>query len=127
MASACQTSMTLVIDACAVKAYHRDYSAEKQIGFFVFFKLIQKTSVEKSVVSMVVYGTATHFVHKLIEEKGTAALKEAVRVPVGAHAVDYVGTVIVGGNHIVHGIYVVLTVTVNAYCYIGVIFYFHES
>ena len=75
---------------------------------------------------MIVDGIAAELVHKLVEEQGTAALEKTVCMPVGAHAVHDVSAVFVGFYHVVHRVYVVLAVTVDAYCDVSLVPGFHE-
>ena len=76
---------------------------------------------------MIVDCVTAKLVHKLVEEQGTAALEKTVRMPVRAHTVHDISPVFVGFYHVVHGVYVILAVAVNAYGNVSLGPGFHET
>ena len=62
---------------------------------------------------MVEYDLGPHGVQQLIEAFGGKALEKGVGVPFAAHTVHNIAAVTVGVHHAVHGVDIVLTVTVD--------------
>ena len=76
---------------------------------------------------MVEHYLGAHECQELIECLGGEALEESVRLAAGTHAVDYLAAVVPCVNHCVHGVYVVLTVAVDADGHIALVLCFHQT
>ena len=76
---------------------------------------------------MIIYGVTAELVHQPVEEEGTVALEKAVRVSIRTYTIYNIGTIHICGNHIIHCLNIILTVTVNAYGNISMLFGFHKT
>ena len=62
---------------------------------------------------MVEHDVRTQSVHHVIKALGGEPLEEGVRIAAATHTVDYLGTVQILFYHLVHGVDVILTITVD--------------
>ena len=76
---------------------------------------------------MVENNLGPHPVHELIEALSGETLEEGVGVPLAAHAVDHLAAVQISIHHFIHGVDVVLAVTINGDGDVAAVLGFHEA
>ena len=114
MALAGQPLVALVIDAGALEAHQGHHAPQEDVHFFVVGQLVQHPAAEEPVVGVVKDDVRSHPVHEMVEALGGEPLEEGVGIPLGAHPVHHLAALMVGFDHLIHGVDVVLPVAVDA-------------
>ena len=104
----------------------RHHAAQIQIDFFESGKFMQRTGAHQTIISVIIYDLSAHGIEQLIEALCRNALEEGVCITGCAHAVDNLTAVEIGIHHAVHGIDIVLPVTVNGNGDITAVHAFHK-
>ena len=111
----------------APEAHQRHKAAQIEIHFPEVGKLLQDPRAHQAVVGMVVHDLRPHCREQLIEALGSETLEEAVRLPARAHAVDDVIALQILLHHLIHGVDVVLPVTVDGDGDVAAVLCLHEA
>ena len=105
----------------------RDHPPQKQIDFLKLRKGLQYFRREQSVIGMVEYTFDTHPLHHLIKVFCGKAFEKCVRITVITYTIDHFVSLLIQLNHLIHRIYIILSVTVNGNGNITAILRFHQS
>ena len=127
MALAGETLRPGVGHAGALEAHQGDHAPEEQIHFPEVGKLLQHPGADEPVVGMVIDHLGPHHGQELVEALGSGPFEEGVRLPTGADAVDHLAAVMVGIHHGVHGVDVILPVTVDGDGDVALVLGLHQS
>ena len=108
-----QPLVPLVEHLLALKAHQRHHAAQEDVDLLVVGKAVQHPGADEPVVGVVEHDIRAKGIHQVVEALGGEPLEEGVGVPAAAHAVDHLGTVQIFLHHLVHGVDVILTITVD--------------
>ena len=127
MALAGDPFVPLIEDRGAFKADQREHPPQKKVDFPVVFKGAEDLRRDEPVIGVIVDDLCPHIIHQFIEALRRHPLEPGVRVPAGTHAVDDLTAVQVLAHHLVHGVDVILAVTVDRDRDVAVLLGLHQA
>ena len=119
--------MSFIIDGSTLKAHQRKHSPQEQIHFMVILKCTQSPGGDQTVVGMVVDNFRPHLVHHFVKAFRRHPFEPGIGISAGADAVDDLAAVKILPDHLVHGIDVILPVTIDGDRNIAVLLGLHET
>ena len=122
-----QTLGPRVCDRGASEADQRYKAAQEQVYLVDVGKLFQHTGAHKAIVGMVVHDLGPHGRQQLIKALCGKALEEGIGLPARADPVYHLIALQIPLDHLVHGVQVVLAVTVDRDGDVAAVLGLHES
>ena len=114
MGLARHTRRTVVVHAAAAVAHQRYQPPQEQIDLRELCQPLHRPAAEQPVIGVVIHALRAQTGHQPVKELRRGALEQRIRFAAGAHAIHHIAAGFVFGQHGVHGMDVVLSVTVQA-------------
>ena len=109
------------------EAHQRDHTPQVEIHFTEIGKFLQYPCTHQAIIRMVIYHFRSHGRQYFIKTLRRKTFKKAVRFPAGTHPVDDIIAVEIGIDHLIHGVDVILPVTINGNGDIATVFRLHQA
>ena len=118
---------SFIIYRSGFKTHQRNHSTQEKIDFFKFRKLLQHPRRNESIISMIINHFRPHCIHKFIKTLSRIPFKKRIGCPLRTNAIHNIAPFEICIDHLIHRIYIVLSITIDRYCYITKILSFHQS
>ena len=119
--------VALIEDRSTLETDQREHSSQKEVHFPIVFKCAEDLCRDEPVIGVIVDDLCPHIIHQFIEALRRHPLEPGVRVPAGTYAVDELASVQVLAHHLVHGVDIVLAVTVDRDRDVAVLLGLHQA
>ncbi len=118
---------SLIVHACTLKPDKRDHAPQKEIDLFKVGQFFQHSFTEQPVIGMIENNFRAEPFQAVIKTFRRNSFKSRIGLPFLPYSVYDLTAVIICVDHRVHGVDIILTVTVNADCNIRIPLRLHKS